>query len=85
MAFKEKSTIMDRETIARSVTRIAHEILEKNKGSERLAIIGIRSRGAYLADRINAAIKKISKTKIPQGALDITLYRDDLRVHNTRL
>jgi len=78
MTLKEKSTIMDKEAIERSVTRIAHEILEHNKGTEALAIVGIRNRGAYLADRITASIKKISGSSVPQGALDITLYRDDL-------
>ena len=78
MALREKSIIMDKEAIARAVTRIAHEILEKNKDTENLVIVGIRNRGAYLADRIAKAVKSIAGRDIPQGALDITLYRDDL-------
>jgi len=58
--------------------RIAHEIVEKNKGTRELAIIGIRNRGAYLAERIAVYIEEIGKSKCPVGILDITLYRDDL-------
>ncbi len=72
------STIMDQETVQRAVTRIAHEILEKNRGIKDLCIIGIRTRGAVLAERINACIKQIEGNKAPLGILDITLYRDDL-------
>jgi len=75
---EEKAKIMDKETIVRSIIRISHEILEKNKGTGDLVIVGIRNRGAYLADRITESIKEISGNIIPQGALDITLYRDDL-------
>jgi len=78
MKFDQKATIMDKDTIARSVTRIAHEILERNKGTKGLVIVGIQNRGAYLADRVKDAIKEISGEYIPQGAMDITLYRDDL-------
>ena len=74
----EKAKIMDKEGIERAIKRIAHEILEKNKGTEGLVVVGIRNRGAYLADRLVAAIKAISGNEIPEGALDITLYRDDL-------
>lgn len=72
------SKIMDSDQIRRAVTRIAHEILEKNKGTEQLCIVGIRTRGAVLADRIAAAIREIEKIGVPVGVLDITLYRDDL-------
>lgn len=72
------SKIMDTDHIRRAVTRIAHEILEKNKGTDGLCIIGIRTRGAVLADRIAAAIQEIEKSQVPVGVLDITLYRDDL-------
>jgi len=58
--------------------RIAHEIVEKTKGTKDLCIIGIRNRGAYLAEKITAYIERTEKTKIPVGILDITLYRDDL-------
>ncbi|MCQ9208069.1 MAG: bifunctional pyr operon transcriptional regulator/uracil phosphoribosyltransferase PyrR [Omnitrophica bacterium] len=92
MEFKEKAMIMDKEAIARALTRIAHEIIEKTKGTKELAIIGIRNRGAYLAERITALIEKIEGIKIPVGILDITLYRDDLttiaehpQVHKTEI
>jgi len=75
---KEKARILDKDTLARSLMRIAHEILEKNKGTADLCLIGIRNRGAYLAKRLSECIEKIDKVAIPVGILDITLYRDDL-------
>jgi pyrimidine operon attenuation protein/uracil phosphoribosyltransferase len=75
---REKARIMDAETMGRSLTRIAHEIVEKNKGTAQLCIIGIRTRGVYLAERLAKAIKKIEGADVPVGTLDITLYRDDL-------
>lgn len=72
------SKIMDAEAIRRAVLRIAHEILEKNKGTQDLCLVGIRNRGAFLADRLKEAIKQIEGVEIPVGILDITLYRDDL-------
>ena len=78
MEFKEKAKIMDQEAMERALKRIAHEIVEKTKGTKELAIIGIRNRGAYLAEKVAAYIDKIEKTKVPVGILDITLYRDDL-------
>lgn len=75
---REKAKILDKDTISRSVRRIAHEILEKNKGTQGLCLVGIRNRGAYLAERLAEAIEHIEKTKVPVGVLDITLYRDDL-------
>ena len=75
---KEKAKILDKDTIARTLMRIAHEILEKNKGTKELCLIGIRNRGAYLAKRLNSCIEKIEGQSIPVGVLDITLYRDDL-------
>jgi len=75
---QEKAKLLDVETIARSLMRIAHEILEHNRGSQDLAIVGIRSRGAHLARRLAECIKKIDNKEIPVGILDITLYRDDL-------
>jgi len=62
----------------RSLVRIAHEIVEKNKGTENLCLVGIRTRGVYLAYRLAGFIKKIEQRDIPVGVLDITLYRDDL-------
>ncbi len=78
MKFREKSKTMDKEAMDRTMLRIAHEILEKNKGVEGLAIIGIKTRGAYLAERLASTIERIENNKVPVGALDITLYRDDL-------
>lgn len=80
---KEKAKILDSDTINRSVIRISHEILEKNKGTQNLAIIGIRSRGVHLAKRIAENIKKIEDKSVPVGILDITLYRDDLTLIST--
>lgn len=69
---------MDEKTIDRAVTRTAHEILERNKGTENLALLGIRTRGVPLAQRIQGEIKEIEGVELPLGILDITLYRDDL-------
>lgn len=76
--FKEKVRILDKEGIRRSLTRIAHEIIERNKGTENLVLIGIRRRGAPLAERLAELIKEIEGCAPPVGILDITLYRDDL-------
>ncbi len=73
--------VLDAARIARSLARIAHEILERNHGVDELALIGIRRRGVPLARRLAAAIHEIHHTEIPTGALDITLYRDDLMRH----
>lgn len=78
MTFKEKSQILDKEGIKRTLFRIANEILERNKAIESLAIVGVRYRGAYLAERIASCIKEIKGKEVPVGTLDITLYRDDL-------
>jgi len=75
---KEKAKILDKEAIDRALMRIAHEILEKNRGIENLCLVGIRNRGAYLAQRLAGCIKKIENQDIAVGILDITLYRDDL-------
>jgi pyrimidine operon attenuation protein/uracil phosphoribosyltransferase len=73
--------VMDSDRMARSLTRIAHEIVERNRGVEDLALIGIRARGVPLAERLATEIEKITGVRVPTGALDITLYRDDLRRH----
>ncbi len=70
--------IMNNDEMNRAITRIAHEILEKNRNDKSLAIVGIRTGGAFLAERLLKKIKEISKEDIPSGVLDITLYRDDL-------
>src|SRR2546426_5444713 len=71
-------TVMDETTMDRALTRMAHEILEKHKGIERLALVGIRSRGVPLAQRLGAKILSIEGRAVPVGVLDINLYRDDL-------
>ncbi|NLL53186.1 MAG: bifunctional pyr operon transcriptional regulator/uracil phosphoribosyltransferase PyrR [Peptococcaceae bacterium] len=73
-----KHKIMDADGIRRAITRISHEIVEKNKGTENLVLIGIRTRGVPLAERIQARILDFENVKLPLGLLDITLYRDDL-------
>jgi pyrimidine operon attenuation protein/uracil phosphoribosyltransferase len=69
---------MDADRISRTLTRIAHEIVERNKGVEDLALVGVRTRGVHIARRLARTLREITKTDIPTGALDITLYRDDL-------
>ena len=74
----KKNIIMDSEAIRRALVRIAHEIIEKNKGVEDVVIVGIRTRGVPLAQRIAAEINAIENCEMTVGMLDITLYRDDL-------
>lgn len=74
-----KAKIIDEEGFQRIITRIAHEILEKNKGSKTLVMIGMRTRGEFLARRIRSKIMEIENIEIPFGVLDVTLYRDDFR------
>ena len=74
----QKKVVMDAEGIDRSLTRIAYEILEKNKGVEDLVLVGIRTGGVYLAERLRGKISGTEGKLIPVGILDVTLYRDDL-------
>ena len=74
-----KSKVIVEAGLQRIITRIAHEILEKNKGSKNLVLMGMRTRGEFLARRIFEKIKEIEKIELPLGVLDITLYRDDFR------
>jgi len=76
---KIKTEIMDEKALDRALTRIAHEILERNKGVEDLVIIGIKTRGITLAKRLCSKIKTIEGKEVPLGALDITSYRDDIK------
>ena len=76
--FTEKAVLMDGEAIRRSLVRISHEIVEKNKGVENIVLVGIRTRGVPIAERLADAIEKIEGERPPVGVLDITLYRDDL-------
>ena len=91
-AFVEQGRILDSSEIRRAITRIAHEILEKNKGAGRLALVGIAARGDDLARRLASEIRRIEDVDVPVGALDITFYRDDIgmraeapEVHETRI
>lgn len=77
MAASER-VVLDGEAIERALTRIAHEILERNKGTQGLALVGIRSRGVHIADRLRQRVKAIEQVDVPSGIIDITLYRDDL-------
>jgi pyrimidine operon attenuation protein/uracil phosphoribosyltransferase len=74
-----KREILDAEEIRRALKRITHEILERNRGTGTLGILGIRRRGAHLAARIQAEIAAIENARVPLGVLDITFYRDDLK------
>ena len=75
---KAETAILDKAGVARAITRIAHEILEHNKGGEKLALVGIRTGGDYLATLLQTRIKEIEGLEVPLGAVDITMYRDDL-------
>ncbi len=72
---------MDADRVSRSITRIAHEILERNRGVEDIALVGIRARGVPIAERLAAVLAGLTGVQVPTGALDITLYRDDLMGH----
>lgn len=74
-----KATVIDELGLNRTVTRLAHEILERNKGTESIVLIGMRTRGEFLAQRIQEKIKEIDGSDPEMGVLDITLYRDDFR------
>jgi pyrimidine operon attenuation protein/uracil phosphoribosyltransferase len=76
---KVKAKVVDQEGLNRVITRIAHEILERNKGTKNLVLIGMRTRGEFLAKRIFEKIKQIENIELPLGVLDVTLYRDDFR------
>ena len=75
----DQNKIVDKEGLDRILTRIAHEILERNRGSANLVLMGMRTRGEFLANRIFQKIKDIDKAELPLGILDVTLYRDDFR------
>ena len=74
---REEISIMDEATMKRALTRITHEILERNGGTKDLVLVGIRTRGIFLAERIAERMKNFEEVEIPVGELDITLYRDD--------
>ena len=79
---KEKAQLMDEKAIGRAITRISHEIIERNKGIEDIVLVGIKTRGVPIANRISKKIEQIEGSKINTGQIDITLYRDDLKEVN---
>ncbi len=78
VSFQEKTQLLDEKAMQRALTRIAHEIIEKNKGTQDIVLVGIKRRGVPLAERLAAAVERIEGVTLPVGVLDITLYRDDL-------
>ena len=74
----QKAILLDEQAIRRALTRIAHEIIEKNKGTDHLLLVGIRTRGIFIANRLAERILQIEGRDVPVGEIDITLYRDDL-------
>ena len=80
---KEKAKLMDEKAIGRAITRISHEIIERNKGIEDVVLVGIKTRGVPIANRISKKIEQIEGSKVDTGQIDITLYRDDLKTINT--
>ncbi|MGH4120052.1 bifunctional pyr operon transcriptional regulator/uracil phosphoribosyltransferase PyrR [Clostridium sp.] len=77
-----KSVLLDKKAIERTLTRVAHEIIEKNKGVENIIFVGIKRRGEPIAQRISILIEQFEGIKLPVGSVDITLYRDDLTSSN---
>lgn len=76
---KIKTQLLDEQAVRRALTRIAHEIAEKNKGIEDIVLVGIKTRGIHLAERLAERISAIEGARVPVGSIDITLYRDDLQ------
>ena len=81
---KNVKVVMDKDGIDRCLTRIAYEILEKNKGMENLVLVGIRTGGVYLSERLQKKMSDIECGKIPLGILDVNLYRDDISASNKK-
>ncbi|ROS62339.1 pyrimidine operon attenuation protein/uracil phosphoribosyltransferase [Frigoribacterium sp. PhB160] len=77
-------TVLSQADITRALTRIAHEILESNRGPDGLVVLGVPTRGVVLADRLGASLSSFSGVPVPVGAVDVTMYRDDLRRNPTR-
>ena len=77
-------TVLDARDVSRALTRISHEILERNRGSSDLVLLGIPTRGVHLARRIAAKISEVEGIDVPVGSLDVTMYRDDLRMRPAR-
>lgn len=82
--FVTKTRVMEADDMRRALVRISHEIVERNKGTDDLVIVGIRTRGAPLAERVASTIACFEGVDIPSGALDVTLYRDDVALRSPR-
>ena len=82
--FTVKATVMEPDDVRRALTRISHEIVERNRGTDDLVIVGIRTRGAPLADRVAGYIAQFEGADVPSGALDVSLYRDDVALRGPR-
>lgn len=80
MSFRRKSQLMDDAGLSRTITRLAHEIIEKNKGLEGVALVGMQTRGVFLARRLRDRLEEIEGVAPPLGSLDVTFYRDDWRM-----
>ncbi|HEY0888896.1 MAG TPA: bifunctional pyr operon transcriptional regulator/uracil phosphoribosyltransferase PyrR [Nocardioides sp.] len=80
----EGRVVLDADDIARALTRISHELLEKNRGAEGLLLLGLHTRGVPLARRLADRIESVEGSRVAVGSLDVTMYRDDLRSHPTR-
>ena len=81
MTFVDRTEIIDEGDVSRILRRMSHEIIERNKGAKELALVGIRTRGIHLAERIAKNIEGIEGKKVEVGSLDITMYRDDIGTH----
>jgi pyrimidine operon attenuation protein/uracil phosphoribosyltransferase len=84
MNHKEKALILDKAGIDRALTRVSHEILEKNKGAKDIVLVGIQRGGVHIARRLAVKIREIEKVEVPVGSLDITMYRDDLATRKSQ-
>ena len=80
MKFRVKAKLVDADGVRRTLTRLAHEIIERNRGLQNLALIGMQTRGVHIADRLRKLIRDIEGGDVPMGVLDVTLYRDDFRI-----
>ncbi|HEU0265445.1 MAG TPA: bifunctional pyr operon transcriptional regulator/uracil phosphoribosyltransferase PyrR [Geobacterales bacterium] len=85
MTAEQGTIILDTTGVRRALTRIAHEILERNKGVENLMLVGIRTGGVHLAHELSRQLQQIEGALVPVGAVDVTLYRDDIRGHAEHL
>jgi pyrimidine operon attenuation protein/uracil phosphoribosyltransferase len=81
----EATVILDNAGVKRALTRIAHEIIERNKGVDDILLVGVRTGGIYLADELADRLREIEGVKVPAGSVDITLYRDDFRGHSQHM